>query len=142
MFLSFVKIVLIPVTTGFTIRYLLGDKVQRFLDIFPAISVTIIVLIIATVVVLSHEKLPEVIGFLGILVIIHNLLGMITGYGFATLLGLPESARRTVAIEIGMQNSGLGVTLATTHFSNALVALPSSLFSIVHSVTGSSIATF
>ncbi|NQZ12999.1 MAG: bile acid:sodium symporter, partial [Algicola sp.] len=62
MFLSVVKIVLLPVTTGFTIRFLFREKVQGFLDIFPAISVAVIVLIIATIVALSHEKLPEVIS--------------------------------------------------------------------------------
>lgn len=142
MLLSVVKIVLIPVTAGFAIRYWLAGKVRRFLDVFPAISVLIIVLIIATIVALSKEKLPEVIGLLGVLVVVHNLLGMLTGYGLAVLFRLPEAARRTVAIEVGMQNSGLGVTLATTHFASPLVALPSSLFSIVHNLTGSSLATY
>ncbi|MFP6585045.1 MAG: bile acid:sodium symporter family protein [Candidatus Hydrogenedentota bacterium] len=142
MLLSVVKIVLIPVTAGFAIRYWFTDKVRRFLDVFPAISMLIIVLIIATIVALSKDKLPEVIGLLGVLVVVHNLLGMLAGYGLATLFRLPEAARRTVAIEVGMQNSGLGVTLATTHFASPLVALPSSLFSIVHNLTGSSLATY
>lgn len=141
MFVSVVKIVLIPVGAGFAIRYWLRDKVQKVLVIFPAISVFVIVLIIAAIVALSHDQLPRVIGILGMLVVAHNVMGMASGYGLAMLFRLPESACRTVAIEVGMQNSGLGVALATTHFPGTLVALPSSLFSVVHNITGSTMAT-
>lgn len=142
MLISVVKIVLIPVTLGFTIRYWVKDRLAKALHVFPAVSVLIIVLIIATIISLAREKLPEVIGVLGVLVFAHNLLGMATGYGLAVLFRLPEEARRTVAIEVGMQNSGLGVSLASLHFPNPLVALPSSLFSVVHNLTGSALATY
>ena len=140
MFKGIVTMVLIPVALGIAIRSALKEKVRTVVDVFPAISVLVIVLIIATIVALSKEKLPEVIGVLGVLVVAHNTLGMATGYGLAALFKLPESARRTVAIEVGMQNSGLGVALASEHFKSTLVALPSSLFSIVHNLTGSIMA--
>lgn len=140
MFLSVVKIVLIPVLGGFLIRYFLRDRLEKVLDVFPAVSVLVIVLIIAAIVALSREKLPEVIGVVGFLVVCHNVLGYTLGYYLAKAMKLPEAARRTVAIEVGMQNSGLGVSLATAHFADALVALPSSLFSVVHNLTGSILA--
>jgi len=56
------------------------------------------------------------------------------------LLGMPESVRRTLAVEVGMQNSGLGVALAVQYFS-ALAALPGALFSIWHNLTGSLLAS-
>jgi BASS family bile acid:Na+ symporter len=140
MFKDILIMVLIPVALGIGIRSTLKGKVGTVVDVFPAISVLVIVLIIATIVALSKDKIPEVIGVLGVLVVAHNTLGMATGYGLATLFKLPESARRTVAIEVGMQNSGLGVALASEHFTSAMVALPSSLFSIVHNLTGSVMA--
>jgi len=137
---SVVKIVLFPVAAGLAVRGALKERATGALEWFPAISVLVIVLIIATVVALSREKLPEVLGLLGIVVLAHNMLGLAAGYGLATLFRLPRTARRTVAIEVGMQNSGLGVALASTHFTSAMVALPSSLFSIVHNLTGSALA--
>jgi BASS family bile acid:Na+ symporter len=140
MFKDIVIIVLIPVAFGLAVRTTMKEKIKTVVDIFPAISVLVIVLIIAAIVALSKEKIPEVIGVLGLLVVAHNTLGMATGYGLAALFKLPESARRTVAIEVGMQNSGLGVALASEHFTSAIVALPASLFSIVHNLTGSIMA--
>ena len=137
MLLSVVRIVLIPVGAGLALRYWLGDRTQRALAAVPALSVLVIVLIIAAIIALSKDRLAEVVGLIGFLVIAHNLLGLGLGYGLATLFGLPLAARRTVAIEVGMQNSGLGVALATAHFPNTLAALPSSLFSVVHNLTGS-----
>ena len=141
LFWSVTKIMLIPVTPGIAVRQWLGDRLRTVLAVFPAISVTVIVLIIACIVALSGEKIASAFGILGVLVFVHNGLGLGMGYGLATLFRLPEAARRTVAIEVGMQNSGLGVILATTHF-NAVVALPSSLFSVAHNVTGSALASW
>lgn len=142
LFLSVVKIVLIPVGAGFLIRYFAGRRVERFLSVFPALSVLIIVLIIAAIVALSRDTLADALGVLGVLVFAHNLLGMSLGYGLATLFRLPVSARRTIAVEVGMQNSGLGVALAKAHFDSALVALPASLFSVAHNLTGSALANY
>ena len=137
MFLSVLKVVLIPVIAGLVLRSIMKDRIKTALEFFPALSVLVIVLIIGTIVALSRERLGEVLGVLGVLVVAHNALGMGLGYGLAVLFRVPVSARRAVAVEVGMQNSGLGVALATTHFESALVALPSSLFSVVHNVTGS-----
>jgi BASS family bile acid:Na+ symporter len=136
MFLSVVKIVLIPVSAGLVVHWWQRHRVERVMTLFPALSVLIIVLIIASIIALSREKLAHVAGVIGIVVLLHNVLGMTLGYGLAWLFRLPVTARRTVAIEVGMQNSGLGVALATAHF-NAVVALPSSLFSVMHNLTGS-----
>jgi len=140
MFLSVVKIVLLPVVGGLVVRRLLRERVRPALDVFPAISVLVIVLIIATIVALSRDRLPDVFGILGLAVLLHNLAGLSLGYGLGALFRLPIDARRTIAIEVGMQNSGLGVALATAHFASPLVALPASLFSVVHNLTGSAVA--
>ncbi len=59
----------------------------------------------------------------------------------ARLAGLDIRTARTVAIEVGMQNSGLGVALAVKYFS-AVAALPGALFSIWHNLSGSLLAGF
>ena len=70
----------------------------------------------------------------------HHGLGLASGYGIARLLRLDKKRARTLAIEVGMQNSGLGVALAVKHFS-AMAALPGALFSIWHNLSGSLLAT-
>jgi BASS family bile acid:Na+ symporter len=78
----------------------------------------------------------------GVVVVLHNLLGMALGYAAAASMHLPERARRTIAIEVGMQNSGLGVALATRHFASTVVALPAAIFSVVHNLNGSLVAAY
>lgn len=140
MFLSMVKIVLVPVTGGIVMRWILKEKAGKALAAFPALSVFVIVVIIAAIVAGSREKLQEVIGVVGVIVVLHNVMGLALGYGLAAVFRLPKDARRTVAIEVGMQNSDLGVALAGSYSQSALVALPASLFSVVHNLTGSILA--
>jgi BASS family bile acid:Na+ symporter len=74
-------------------------------------------------------------------VAMHNLIGLASGYGFSRMLGLSEIQSRTIAFEVGMQNSGLSVALAIKHFS-AVAALPGALFSIWHNISGSFLASY
>lgn len=141
LFLSVLKVVLLPVGAGLVLHIWLKDRVDRVLAVFRALSVLFIVLIIAAIVALAHATLAAALGITTMIVLLHNVLGMTFGYGLAALFRLPRAARRTIAIEVGMQNSGLGVALATTHFAGLpLVALPPSLFSIVHNLSGALMA--
>ena len=74
-------------------------------------------------------------------VVLHNLLGLCCGYGIARLTGLNVKQCRTIAIEVGMQNSGLGVALAVKYFS-PMAALPGAVFSIWHNIAGSVLAGY
>ncbi len=140
LFKSVVYVVLLPVSGGLLVRALLKKRGEAILEFFPALSVLVIVLVIAAIVALSRDKIAEMGALLGTIVIIHNAAGLTLGYGLATVFRLPPAARRTIAIEVGMQNSGLGVALANAHYS-AVAALPSSIFSVVHNLTGSALAT-
>ncbi len=143
LFKSVVSIVLLPVGAGLAMHLLLGKRAERVNAIFPAISVTVIVLVVAAIVGLSHDSLPEVGLLLAVAVLFHNTLGLGLGYGLARLAGLSKENCRTIAIEVGMQNSGLGVALATKHFAlTPTAALPSGLFSVVHNLTGSLLASY
>ena len=143
LFKSVLTIVLLPVSAGLGMHMLLGKRAERVNAVFPSLSVLIIVLVIAAIVGLSHETLPQVGLLLAAAVFVHNGLGLALGYGMARVLKLSPEDRRTVAIEVGMQNSGLGVALATQHFSAMpIVALPSSVFSVAHNITGSLLASY
>ena len=73
------------------------------------------------------------------IVVIHNLFGLIAGYYIAKLSGMDKIRARTISIEVGMQNSGLAVALANLHFS-AFAALPAAMASMWHNISGSVLA--
>lgn len=139
MLLSIVKIVLLPVFLGVAVNVLFGKKLEKVKDVFPLISVIAIVVIIAIVVALNAGRLADMALVLVAAVMLHNALGLASGYGIAKLLGYNEKTSRTLAIEVGMQNSGLAVALASKYFG-AAAALPGALFSIWHNLSGSLLA--
>lgn len=142
MFIDVAQVVLVPVALGLGVRAVAGERAAKALDVFPAISVAVIVLIVATIVALRQETIATAAPVIVLVALAHNMFGLGLGYGLATLVRLPESARRTVAIEIGMQNSGLGVVLSTAHFPATNAALPPAFFSVIHNVTGSALASW
>ena len=100
----------------------------------------IIILIIAIVVALNADRLLDAGLITLIAVILHNLSGLAGGYYISRLIGLDIKQSQTVAIEVGMQNSGLSVAIATQFFS-ATAALPGALFSVWHNISGSLLAS-
>ncbi len=139
MIASILRIVILPVSLGVAANTLFGARLARARAAFPLVSVLAIATIIAIVVALSHERLRAIGLAVGVAVVVHNALGLAGGYGIPKLLGLSERQCRTFAIEVGMQNSGLGVALAVQYFS-AAAALPGALFSVWHNLSGSLLA--
>ena len=101
----------------------------------PLVSVISIVLILAAVVAVSKDKIVESGLLIFSVVVLHNCLGYLIGYFAAKLFKLNTADSKAVAIEVGMQNSGLGAALAAAHF-NPIAAVPSALFSFWHNVSG------
>ena len=138
---SIVQIVIVPVVAGVLINTRWGSKLDKYADVFPAISVIAIVLIIGIVVALNSSNLPTIGLALFAAVILHNACGIGSAYSIAKLLRFDERTCRTIAIEVGMQNSGLGVALASQFFS-AAAALPGAVFSLWHNLSGSILAGY
>jgi BASS family bile acid:Na+ symporter len=136
---STAKIVLIPVILGLAFNHVLGKRLETVRHVFPVLSMLAIVFIIAIIVAMNRNQMGELVAGLLLVVILHNLCGLALGYYVPRLLGRSEIESRTLAIEVGMQNSGLAVALATQHFS-AAAALPGALFSIWHNLSGSWLA--
>jgi len=136
---SLVQLVLLPVVGGMLVNTFLRRPLQGILPIFPLLSVLAIGAVIGIVVGLNRGPLVESGPWVALAVIVHNLLGLGVGYGAAKLFRVPEAASRTIAIEVGMQNSGLGVALALQYFT-PLTALPGALFSVWHNLSGSLLA--
>ncbi|HEX7026674.1 MAG TPA: bile acid:sodium symporter family protein [Gammaproteobacteria bacterium] len=141
MLITICQIILLPVTLGVVVNALFGKHLHRIKSVFPAISAAAIVFIIAIIAALNKDNLASVGVWLSLAVILHNTIGLATGYGIARLFRQNPTIARTLAIEVGMQNSGLAVALAMKHFSG-IAALPGALFSIWHNISGSILAAW
>ena len=138
MVLSVVKVILVPVLFGILIRSILGKQIQKISELLPLISVVSIVMIISGIVAVNADKIISC-GMLVLgVVILHNLCGMGIGLVAAKLLKVPYDKVTAIAIEVGMQNSGLAISLATANFAaNPLATLPGAIFSVWHNISGS-----
>ncbi|MEJ9280978.1 bile acid:sodium symporter family protein [Ureibacillus thermosphaericus] len=141
MFMSVVKVVLIPIILGILAQIFFKPVVAKSIDILPTISVVAIVLIVAAVVSGSRDKIIESGLLILAVVILHNGLGYAFGYLAAKIFRMDYEDKKAVAIEVGMQNSGLGASLAATHF-DPISAVPSAIFSFWHNISGPILATY
>ena len=140
MLVSIIQIVLIPVLAGITLSHFFPELIRPLTPALPALSILIILTIIAIVVALNSDSLLEVGALTLVAVVLHNLGGMCGGFYLSRLMGFDTRQSHTIAIEVGMQNSGLGVALALEFFS-ATAALPGALFSVWHNISGSLLAS-
>ena len=127
-------IVIFPIIDGIILRKILKKKINKILKILPRIAELIVATIIGIIVSLNIESLNLVDSNFLLVIILHNLIGFIIAFLIARKISLNFKQQKTVAIEVAMQNSGLGVTLSMLHF-NKLVALPSAIFSLWHNIS-------
>jgi bile acid:Na+ symporter, BASS family len=141
MLTSILYMVILPVTTGLVLNHYFSKQVARISPALPLLAVVSIVLIIAIITALNVDQPVPLGATILLAVILHNAAGLFLGYSASRLLGYSPVECRTLAIEVGMQNSGLAVALAFKHFS-AAAALPGAIFSIWHNISGSVLAYF
>jgi len=135
MFQSILKVVLLPLALGFLAQRLLPGVVRAAVPVLPLVSVTGIVLIVAAVVGASKGAIVQSGLMILAVVILHNGLGYLIGFLAARAAGLNLARRKAIAIEVGMQNSGLAAALATAYFS-PVAAVPAAIFSVWHNISG------
>lgn len=141
MFMSIVKVVLLPLALGFFLQKLLPGLVKAAVPALPLVSVAGIVLIVAAVVGASKGAIASSGLLIFAVVVLHNGLGYLLGFFAAKAAGLSLAKRKAIAIEVGMQNSGLGAALANTYFS-PVAAVPSAIFSVWHNISGALLANY
>lgn len=135
------KIVLLPIFVGITLRMMASSFVNSFSKAIPAFSVVAIIMIITAVVALNANKLVTVAGMAFLAVILHNTIGLFLGYTTSKGVGMSEGKARAISFEIGMENSGLAVALAMAHL-DPIAAIPGAIFSVWHNFSGSILAGY
>lgn len=138
---TLLKIIVMPVAAGMILNHFLKRYISTFAPWFSLFSMAAILLIIAIVVALNKGNLVSSAWLVAVAVVLHNIIGLSSGYGVTRLMGYDSVIARTIAIEVGMQNSGLSVALALKYF-NAASALPGALFSIWHNLSGAVFAAY
>jgi BASS family bile acid:Na+ symporter len=142
LFKSTFQVVVIPVLIGAWANRLAPSLVKRVQLGLPLVSVIVIALICASIIGASADAVKGAAArLLGALFCLH-VLGFAIGYAVARITGFDVIVARTASIEVGMQNSGLGVVLARKHFADPLTAVPCAISAVFHSVIGSVIAGY
>lgn len=141
MLLAIINVILIPIMLGFVMNRFFATATQKMVDLLPVISVVAICMIIATVVAHNAEKIYTCGFWVLSVVILHNLLGYLCGFALGKLLKMEPARVKAFSIEIGMQNSGLATSLASTAFPMLTMAtVPGAIFSVWHNISGAILA--
>ena len=137
MMISAVKVVLIPVLAGILLYRLFPKQIDSIRDVLPLVSIVSIVMIISGIVGANAEKIMTCGALTLVVVMIHNGIGLLAGTAVGKMAHLDKPKTTAVAIEVGMQNSGLAISMATANFAtNPLATLPGAIFSVWHNISG------
>ncbi|MDY3126190.1 bile acid:sodium symporter family protein [Bifidobacterium mongoliense] len=145
LFINALTVVLLPVALGVLCHMIFREKIEKVTVALPIVSQVAILLIIGVVVAANQPRLFSAATLLAIpVVILHNLSGYALGFGFSKLMyrvypkGFRYAQQKAITFEVGMQDSGLGATLALTSFAaSPVAAIPSTFFSVWHNISGS-----
>jgi len=137
LFFTTFQVVLIPIVLGLTLNTLAPSLTKKTLPFCPPLAVILIVLIVSSIIGQGKEIIiSSGFNLLGAIMCLH-LLGFIIGFLTSKVFIKNIEVSKTISIEVGMQNSGLGVVLAKENFINPATAIPSAISSLVHSIYGS-----
>jgi BASS family bile acid:Na+ symporter len=142
LFLSTVQVILLPVIAGVLLNRYLPRFTARLLPAAPVVAVVFITLIVASIIGAGREEILAAGWRLIAAVFALHSMGFLLGYAASRIVTREVISARTISIEVGMQNSGLGVVLARSNFTNPAVAIPSAISSLFHSLIASLLAAW
>lgn len=143
MLLSIVYVIIAPIAAGLLCQRFLPRLTQKVTPYLPSFSSLAIALTVGIVVSHNADRLWMGGYVVIVVVMLHNLLGLLLGYLIGRLLRLPYPKNVALSIEVGMQNSGLASSLAVLHFAAyPLATVPGAIFSVWHNISGAMAAKF
>ncbi len=142
LFVSTVKVVLLPIALGLAMHRFTPKLTERVLPFAPGAAVVMIVLIVAAILGARREAVLGSGLSLVAAVFSAHFVGFLLGFLLGGMAGGFGKVARTTSIEVGMQNSGLGAVLAEGNFANPLTAIPSAISAIFHCILGSILAAY
>ncbi len=147
MLVSIMETVILPVGFGFAVNYFLGKKswFQEAQKVMPGIAVLGLACVVGGVISSQGANFFQSGIVIFAAVLLHNGLGYLLGYGAGKLTGMNTAKKRTISIEVGMQNAGLATNLATTTAQFASTpesAIICAVSCVWHSISGTLLAGF
>lgn len=146
---NMIAVVLVPVVLGTLLNRLFPRAAARVSAVLPLIAIVLVILIVGGIVGGAKAQIAQHAGVLLLATFLLHAVGFALGYLLARVLGLEVIAARTISIEVGMQNSGLGSGLAKTpafaaQFADlqqaALAPVPAAISAVWHVLIGSLLA--
>ncbi len=142
-FKTVVLILGIPLVLGMSVRHWAKDAAQRVSRVMQGLSIAVFAIIVVVALMNNFEPLTGYLSTVFGLVLVHNATALSTGFLLGTAAGLPVQDRRTLAIETGIQNSGLGLILIFNFFGGlGGMALVAGWWGIWHIVSGLGLSSF
>jgi BASS family bile acid:Na+ symporter len=133
----------IPMIVGMTVRKLLPGLVEKARKPFKIFSLIVFLVIIAGALAANWKHFVEVVGLVVFVVLVHNALALTLGYTSGRLIGLDPRDTRAVAIEVGIQNSALGLVLVFNFFEGlGGMAIVVAWWGVWHIIAGLTVAWF
>jgi bile acid:Na+ symporter, BASS family len=133
----------VPLILGMTAANYLPKLAHKVAKPLKILSISIFIGLVAIAIIINFDVLKQYIFIVLFLVIAHNLLAISTGYFTAKVFKLSKQNQRTLAIETGIQNSGLGLLLIFTFFKGlGGMALIAATWGIWHIISGLSLGFF
>ena len=141
LFVSILKIVVIPVLLGIVAHRYCAGFTNRALPFLPPLSALTITLVVAGIIGINAQSILEANASIFVVVVCHNLLGMALGYMAGRMWKFDQPRCRALCFEVGTQNSGLATALALAHFS-PVAAIAGALFSVWQNISGALVSNY
>lgn len=139
---SMTKIVLLPVLVGLVFHHLIYHRLKWLKHVMPIVSMVGILIMTVLTVAVGRDKLMEVGLLLIVACVTHSTAGFGLGYFVCRLLGRDELTCRTIALEVGLQNSGMAAGLAKSLGKVATLGLVPIVFGPVMNIIASTLANW
>ena len=137
---SMTKIVLLPVLAGLVFHHLIYHRLKWLDRVMPMVSMIGILIMTVLTVSIGRDKLMQIGPLLIVACAIHSTAGFGLGYFVCRLLGRDQLTCRTIALEVGLQNSGMAAGLARSLGKVATLGLVPIVFGPVMNIIASTLA--
>jgi len=142
LFITTIQVIILPVAAGLVLNRHFPSFTEKIKPAAPVIAVLFITLIVSSIIGAGRDVILSAGWRLVAAVFSLHGGGFLLGYLFSWVIHRDRLSARTISIEVGMQNSGLGVVLARNNFTDPSTAIPSAISSLFHSLIASVLAAW
>ena len=133
----------LPLVLGIYVNHLKPNFAKKMGKVLKVVSLVFFIVLVFLALFNNRAVFYEYIIYVFWIVVLHNVLAFLTGFSFAELMGLSKKNVRSITIETGIQNSGLGLLLIFSFFDGlGGMALLAAFWGIWHLVSGLLLAAF